>query len=876
MPLRYSGTPKFLEPGHQFVLTEDTYLFTVAENATDRHRFYGHQVHRKLLPKGTRIFATRLSRNPGPLAHSLEAETARIIYDNKLEEEYCYAATYRIKSKQGSGPGSGRAVEFLEKGFLSAKCLAYAGQRFVLTNRNIYATANEPNNTQPKIEHIHQGAIGNCFFLAAVTALLIAKGSDYVESMMVQEGNTTVVRLFNPHTQEPVYIRVENSRLEEDGENFTRHPADWPIILEKALAGYAKTVNANQEFISTFPAYEAVYGVGGQAATAFKLLTGEESDTVELERTVPWDSSSVTEACLIADMYATMLATLNDETLALETANRKIQEVKQTSVLLTLLDTPPLVLAWAQFYKFHQENWDKYVPPGLMLNSGEFNNQLRCLSTLRRPDGINHSDLETVFDRFRQELFTVDREMLGSTDDSTVVKVPRYPIAEESHLYTHQQLALYNKLKTAYDETDENNNRINVITVSMGNKLENGTSSFHQPVKGLFASHAYSVESVYEDPVSHVKYVVIRNPHGHTGRGFHYLNPDVGFWRESRVVSHAFSQLTLDEFYKFASGYVICKLEQDLPALENTDFSAPSDTITANEDAHLRDEQATQLGSHSQLTSSRQIASPYSINSDLIDNVPSIDLENDDEAELCDENGLPTSSFETLFPLLDKSIQAQFTKQQAEHIARDKIHHLMQALKSEQQSCLGFLNYHLKKAKYQQLKTINDNLTAYPVSALIQNAKKNPNFVSGQDSRVARLCDELVENERKVVAIEKYGLLNAFRLGAQSEIDQMIKTLKEEIARMKQSCFVLFKTRLIQLKTDKIDGLTEIRSRLQSAIDNQSKETLKEIISQARYIHVNLFDGLPSRTKQLCDKLLQAEEKNGLTCFQQRSRLALS
>jgi hypothetical protein len=126
-----------------------------------------------------------------------------------------------------------------------------------------------PSADSPSLTEITQSRIPNCFLLAAVQSILNhPDGKAFIRGMMSQnDDGTTTVRLFNPETLEPEYIRVENSVIVDKFGSLNEHNALWMHILDKAYAA-RKNSETMEASITT------MYVDGGQIKTAFSVLTG--------------------------------------------------------------------------------------------------------------------------------------------------------------------------------------------------------------------------------------------------------------------------------------------------------------------------------------------------------------------------------------------------------------------------------------------------------------------------------------------------------------------------------------------------------------------------------------------------------------------------
>jgi hypothetical protein len=127
----------------------------------------------------------------------------------------------------------------------------------------------------PSVREIQQSRIPDCFLLAAIQAVLNhPNGKSFIRGMMRQnDDGTTTVRLFDPETLEPEYIRVENSIIVDERGEINTHYALWVHILEKAFAARGKH---NNKVVDA--SISSVYSNGGQTLLAVQTLTGIKSE----------------------------------------------------------------------------------------------------------------------------------------------------------------------------------------------------------------------------------------------------------------------------------------------------------------------------------------------------------------------------------------------------------------------------------------------------------------------------------------------------------------------------------------------------------------------------------------------------------------------
>lgn len=133
-----------------------------------------------------------------------------------------------------------------------------------------------PRAHSPSLEEIKQCRIPNCFLLAAIQAILNhPNGQAFIRGMMRQnDDGTTTVRLYDPETFEPQYIRVENSVIVDSFGALNGHEALWVHVLEKAFAA-----RGQKNLKTTDASVSSVFSGGGLTHLALQSLTGIKTDS---------------------------------------------------------------------------------------------------------------------------------------------------------------------------------------------------------------------------------------------------------------------------------------------------------------------------------------------------------------------------------------------------------------------------------------------------------------------------------------------------------------------------------------------------------------------------------------------------------------------
>ena len=145
---------------------------------------------------------------------------------------------------------------------------------------------------EPCMTDVTQGDIGDCYFLTAINTILDHDPS-LIKKCMKDEGKTVVVRFFDMHTGEPVYIRVSktvpvkyskgtDSAGNEVRSKKARHGSTgplWVLMMEKAFAAARFQVDPwFRKLHKSAPpkGYESLSG--GQTYNAIQILAGTRMD----------------------------------------------------------------------------------------------------------------------------------------------------------------------------------------------------------------------------------------------------------------------------------------------------------------------------------------------------------------------------------------------------------------------------------------------------------------------------------------------------------------------------------------------------------------------------------------------------------------------
>lgn len=409
----------------------------------------------------------------------------------------------------------------------------------------------------PKISDIKQGAMGDCFLLATLIAILSldeteeeeCPGQDFIQALLHQDVNNTTVQLHNPKLSNQrkhgsrTYVRVDNTFYRDKNGHRVNHSAPWVHMIEKAYAGFGmkpgKKVN---------PSFLEMYGRGGKPGFAMEVLTGQEADVVSWE---PAPSLfDLTECALAQTMYLHSLPGEDDADPDPDPDPDPLNDValrfynnhQEDSKLFRLL-TPEQVYQWGKFFSHkiapNKEVFDSFTA----YNASECSTddlvelcvQIEALADKKEREGV------------REILDIIKNDLLPDGDENNIGEIcgPR-----GSGIYTIKQQDLYSTLETAQGEKK-------IMVASSGNQhsIHGYIFAGGDVVEGLRSSHAYAIKGVKEKDIfgTPVKFVTLCNPWHSTGRVIEWLDAKTGEWSNRPIEdeNQGTFDLELSEFTKY-------------------------------------------------------------------------------------------------------------------------------------------------------------------------------------------------------------------------------------------------------------------------------------------------------------------------------------
>ncbi len=402
----------------------------------------------------------------------------------------------------------------------------------------------------PSIEDVRQYKVPDCFLLASLGSILSQPdGASFIRSMLRQnDDGTTTVRLFNPKTLEPVYVRVENSYIVDHEGSLNNHTGLWVDILEKAAASVP-------EFFGSTNASMSGALKGGSESTALKILTGchSEEEFLSYDRFFAWDIGN-----FFADELLQLDSLFKVKKLMQAESPEQVGQLEidkiiagtlspKISVFKKLFDENAEEIC-LQLIDFYLENKDKWEEIYTQYSDGQ--QRLEKIIEYFSQDEKNTQAVDIL-----KRLFTYYHE-----DVAKDVRRDNQMIF--SGIYSPEELQIFNDIEEK---------------IAAGESLTAGTPHrYDEKVPGLRATHAYTIVGVVEkrhpvdndeDIMRPIKMIRIRNPWGVTGRIylFNMDDPTQIDIREERCAGTF--DLELKDFCRYYQSYTSTQQFSDVRVL---------------------------------------------------------------------------------------------------------------------------------------------------------------------------------------------------------------------------------------------------------------------------------------------------------------------
>jgi hypothetical protein len=447
------------------------------------------------------------------------------------------------------GPESTRSLKVDQDGYVYAEDLELGNEKFVpfKTDEALFKILPTPHD-------IRQSWMGDCFLLSSIAAILnTPDGSDYIMSIMKQcDDGTTIVRLFDPRSGQPVYVRVNNSYHYKNGKSTVNHTQPWVHILEKAYAGLAfREINTGEHTIE-FPSFELMYGEGGRTDLSLKILTGKVRETkrvtIDNSKISPIDIKEWAVLLCLASKFFASPEVPND------VIEMQIALIRENCKLLSeMLESDETIISFAKYLT----NWSMLSE--IEKISDAFVAGETVEKIIKKLDALNPPLPVEVSRAFKAKFQQVEKK------EGISIHQLAGPIG--SGEYTRAQYKLFKKLQLLSKD--------HAITAST-----HTTFGINDAAEGLVSQHAYAIDRVYVNDKNRL-YIGVRNPWGYEGRRYEDRIPPVdsddlisraSYKKGVREKSYATSTLDLTDFMSHFQSYsaapVPCVVKQSLALIE--------------------------------------------------------------------------------------------------------------------------------------------------------------------------------------------------------------------------------------------------------------------------------------------------------------------
>lgn len=351
-----------------------------------------------------------------------------------------------------------------------------------------------PTDNSPNLDEIQQRYIPDCFLLAALQSILTHKdGKNFIKGMFVDHYDGTVsVRIFDPETNAPLFVRVKKAILTENGKALNGHTALWVHLIETAYASLGHKGNKQ-----VGPCPRAVFSGGGQEAFALKVLTGQDSKYTYSRL----ESKDVLPSFMNKDTLEIALQILNtpefNEDAISAQFNMILPDVAFIDGKLRYTRDqamrPETVEKLKELIRLYEKNQVEYS--NILNNEGtSIDEKISKILVLLEKGNAS------------QELIGLFRERKGEL---------LIPFSGE---YSQNTMEIYKTI-------EGNLNEGNLIAVGSRSQKEFTGTGF-EPLAGIPGRHAYSVHRAFsrEEMVNGEKrnifYITVRNPWGTIGRSY--------------------------------------------------------------------------------------------------------------------------------------------------------------------------------------------------------------------------------------------------------------------------------------------------------------------------------------------------------------------
>jgi hypothetical protein len=368
----------------------------------------------------------------------------------------------------------------------------------------------------PALGDINQNQLGDCWFLAALAAIVHA-GTGYAIELLMREvvgvgtDACAYVRLWDTALQ-PLYVEVDTSLLEvEGGVTFHSTGGLWAPVLEKAMTALDEQGNVAPEGAGyvrlwgspSTRAFRALLGVAAESRAIPAGILSPKMD-VALDRVNPGKDLELLYHVLQGDDVPSYVPV--DVFAGLIALGRA--PLFYTSVWKPWAATTGLGAAWFQSYQlrvfqgsvYRQEHFEQFMRGHAQQHSTQWH--ASTVTQGQAPTALQA--VECVCQWARRTLL--------------------FPGKRGSGLYTLEQVRLHDEIAQHLQSHRP---------LCLGSRKEVGRSTDPEPgasgepmSKGLAGGHVYAVTGCHTDADTGLRFVQAWNPWGRTGRGYSFTLTD--------------------------------------------------------------------------------------------------------------------------------------------------------------------------------------------------------------------------------------------------------------------------------------------------------------------------------------------------------------
>jgi hypothetical protein len=376
----------------------------------------------------------------------------------------------------------------------------------------------------PVLGDINQRQMGDCWFLAALAAIVGLGTGNAIKWMMSGQGDHAYVRLWD-RAQMPHYVCVDKGLIEVRGPAvFHSTGGLWAAVLEKAMTAIDKE--------GRFDPQGTVYGrlKGGQSHIAFQALLGVEAESSPINAAFNYDATSADwtalRSLLRGDLEHGSSMLLKQSVFGGLVPFTELNTFYDT-VWVPWVEQTSLLGRWmGSFGVFTQgrvyrlEDFERFMR--------EFANEpVNGLRWSALASDVNAEAYHAGLAAFRRNpVFSrmPDHRRRGPTALQAVECVCQW-VRRKRVFSGRRSTGVYTALQVRlYDDIVQHLNTYRPVCLGtyelVGTPDPELGSSGEKKSKGLAGAHGYAVTGCYKDNATGARFVQVFNPWGRTGRGY--------------------------------------------------------------------------------------------------------------------------------------------------------------------------------------------------------------------------------------------------------------------------------------------------------------------------------------------------------------------